>query len=60
VTPNVIHREHTSRRIDIAANAGGRSLSETVSDVRDRLDAMQFPEGYHAELMGEAVEREGA
>jgi Cu/Ag efflux pump CusA len=59
-TPNVIHRENTSRRIDIAANAGGRSLSETVSDVRDRLDAMQFPEGYHAELMGEAVEREGA
>jgi Cu/Ag efflux pump CusA len=59
-TPNVIHREDTSRRIDIAANAGSRSLSETVSDVRDRLDAMTLPEGYHAELLGEAVEREGA
>jgi CzcA family heavy metal efflux pump len=59
-TPNVIHRQDTSRRIDIAANAGTRSLSETVSDVRDRLATITFPEGYHAELMGEAVEREGA
>jgi CzcA family heavy metal efflux pump len=59
-TPNVIHREDTSRRIDIAANAGDRSLSETISDVRDRLATIKFPEGYHAELMGEAVEREGA
>jgi CzcA family heavy metal efflux pump len=59
-TPNVIHREDTSRRIDIAANAGDRSLSETVSDVRDRLATLSFPEGYHAELLGEAVEQEGA
>jgi CzcA family heavy metal efflux pump len=59
-TPNVVHRQDTSRRIDIAANAGDRSLSETVSDVRDRLSTVKFPEGYHAELMGEAVEREGA
>jgi CzcA family heavy metal efflux pump len=59
-TPNVIHREDTSRRIDIAANAGERSLSETVGDVRDRLATIRFPEGYHAELMGEAVEQEGA
>jgi CzcA family heavy metal efflux pump len=59
-TPNVIHREDTSRRIDIAANASERSLSEIVADVRDRLQTVSFPEGYHAELLGEAVEREGA
>jgi Cu/Ag efflux pump CusA len=59
-TPNVIRREDTSRRIDIGANAGERSLSEIVGDVRNRLDAIRFPEGYHAELLGEAVEREGA
>jgi Cu/Ag efflux pump CusA len=59
-TPNVIHREDTSRRIDIAANTGERSLSEVVADVRNRLEALNFPEGYHAELLGEAVEREGA
>jgi Cu/Ag efflux pump CusA len=59
-TPNVIRREDTSRRIDIAANASERSLSEIVGDVRDRLETVSFPEGYHAELLGEAVEREGA
>jgi len=59
-TPNVVHREDASRRIDVAANAGDRSLSETVGDVRDRLAALEFPPGYHAELKGEAVESEGA
>jgi Cu/Ag efflux pump CusA len=59
-TPNVIHREDTSRRIDIGANTSERSLSEIVSDVRDRLRTIAFPEGYHAELLGEAVEQEGA
>jgi Cu/Ag efflux pump CusA len=59
-TPNVVHREDASRRIDVAANAGDRSLSGTVGDVRERLAALTFPPGYHAELMGEAVESEGA
>jgi CzcA family heavy metal efflux pump len=59
-TPNVIHREDTSRRIDIAANVSERSLSEIVSDVRDRLEGVEFKTGYHAELLGEAVEQEGA
>jgi Cu/Ag efflux pump CusA len=59
-TPNVIHRQDTSRRIDIAANTSDRSLSETVSDVRDHLATIALPEGYHAELLGEAVESEGA
>src|SRR6185503_190909 len=59
-TPNVIKRENTSRRIDVGANAGGRSLGAIVGDVRNRLDDMNFPTGYHAELLGEAVEKEGA
>jgi CzcA family heavy metal efflux pump len=59
-TPNVIHREDTSRRIDIAANVSERSLSEIVSDVRERLEGVEFKTGYHAELLGEAVEQEGA
>jgi multidrug efflux pump subunit AcrB len=29
-------------------------------DVRDKLETITFPTGYHAELMGEAVEQEGA
>jgi CzcA family heavy metal efflux pump len=58
--PNVIRREDTSRRIDIAANAAGRSLGDIVGDVRNRLASIEFPQGYHAELLGEAVEKEGA
>jgi Cu/Ag efflux pump CusA len=59
-TPNVIHRQDTSRRIDVAANTSGRSLSAVVADVRHRLAGLTFPTGYHAELLGEAVEQEGA
>jgi CzcA family heavy metal efflux pump len=60
-TPNVIKREDTTRRIDIGANAApDRSLSETVSDVKDKLSRLSFPEGYRARLLGEAVEQEGA
>jgi Cu/Ag efflux pump CusA len=60
-TPNVIKRENTSRRIDIGANAApDRSLSEIVTDVRKQLAGVKFATGYHAELLGEAVERESA
>jgi CzcA family heavy metal efflux pump len=60
-TPNVIHRQDTSRRIDIAANvSGNRSLSDIADDVKQRLAGLKFPTAYHAELLGEAVEQEGA
>jgi CzcA family heavy metal efflux pump len=59
-SPNVIKRENTSRRIDVAANVSGRSLSTIVKDVRKQLQTVNFPREYHAELLGEAVEREGA
>ena len=56
-TPNVIQREDASRRIDVARRRRrDRSLSEVVGDVRDRLAALDIPAGYHAELLGEAVE----
>ena len=59
-TPNVVHRQDGSRRIDIAANVSDRSLSDIAGDVRDKLATLTFPAGYHAELMGEAVEQEGS
>jgi CzcA family heavy metal efflux pump len=60
-TPNVIHRQDTSRRIDIAANVSAdRNLSDIADDVKHELAGVTFPTGYHAELLGEAVEQEGA
>jgi CzcA family heavy metal efflux pump len=59
-TPNVITRENASRRIDVGANLAGRDLGSAVGDVRDRVAQIKFPIGYHAEVLGEAAEREKA
>ncbi len=59
-TPNLIEREHNSRRIDVSLNARGRDLGAVVRDVKQRLQAMNFPLGYHAEVLGEYEERQAA
>jgi CzcA family heavy metal efflux pump len=59
-TPNAIKRENASRRIDVAANLGGRDLGSVTADVRRRLASIRLPVGYHAELLGEAAERQAA
>jgi CzcA family heavy metal efflux pump len=60
-TPNVIQRENASRRIDVAADLPeGRDLGAVTADIKDRLDDLKLPLGYHAELLGEAAERQSA
>jgi Cu/Ag efflux pump CusA len=59
-TPNLIEREHNSRRIDVGLNAHGRDLGAVVRDTKQRLQAMNFPLGYHAEVLGEYEERQAA
>jgi CzcA family heavy metal efflux pump len=59
-SPSSIHREESSRRLDIGANVHGRALGDVAQDVSDRLDAIKLPTGYHAELQGEAVEHQNA
>jgi len=59
-TPNGIKRQDQSRRIDVDANIEGRSLSEVVADVEERLEETEFPTGYNAELLGEDLERKDA
>lgn len=58
--PNVIERQADSRRIDVAANVSGRDLGSVADEVQDRLEAVSYPRGYHAELLGEFAEREAA
>jgi CzcA family heavy metal efflux pump len=58
--PNVIEREHDSRRIDVAASVGGRDLGSVAKDVHAAVAAMQFDRGYHAEVIGEYQERQQA
>jgi Cu/Ag efflux pump CusA len=57
-TPSDIKRENASRRIDIDANISGRDLGSVTRDVDAKLASMHFPLGYHAELLGEAAERQ--
>jgi CzcA family heavy metal efflux pump len=59
-TPNLIARENNSRRIDVGLNVSGRDLGAVVSDVQQRLSAIEFPLEYHAELLGEYQERQAA
>ncbi len=56
-TPNAIQRDKQSRRIDVGANvAEGADLGAVVDAVEQRVDAVDYPLGYHAEVLGESDE----
>src|SRR5918996_4817898 len=59
-TPNMIRREDVSRRIDVTADVRGRDLGSVVADVERALAGVDFPRGYHAQLLGESAERASA
>ncbi|MFN2468612.1 MAG: efflux RND transporter permease subunit [Gaiellaceae bacterium] len=59
-TPNIIKRENISRRLDVTGDLGGRDLGSVVADVERALARVDFPRGYHAELLGESAERAAA
>jgi CzcA family heavy metal efflux pump len=57
---NLIQRENDSRRIDVGADVRGRDVGSVAHDVEQRLQAVSFPLGYHAEVLGEYAERQAA
>jgi len=59
-TPNVIERDDGTRRIDVEANVEGRDLGAVVADVERAVDSVDFPTGYHPEIIGEFAERQAA
>jgi Cu/Ag efflux pump CusA len=60
-TPNVVQRENASRRIDVAADLRrGADLGAVTDHLHQRLAKVALPLGYHAELLGEAAERQSA
>ena len=58
--PNGIRREKQARRIDVDADVEGRSLSAVVDEIEERMEGIEWPVGYHAELLGEDKERKSA
>jgi CzcA family heavy metal efflux pump len=59
-TPNAINREGQARRINVDADVEGRDLGSVVADVERALGEIEFPTGYHPELIGEYAERQAA
>ncbi len=59
-TPAVIQRDGVSRRIDVTADAAGRSVSSILSEVKERLSKEKFPLEYHAVVLGGYEERQAA
>ncbi|MFL6097741.1 MAG: efflux RND transporter permease subunit [Blastococcus sp.] len=59
-TPNSIEREDGSRRLDVGTNVEGRDLGSVADELDDRLAQVDFPRGYHAEILGEYEERQAA
>jgi Cu/Ag efflux pump CusA len=58
-SPNAIDREGDSRRLDVSATFEG-DLGSVVEQLQDKLEGVQFEQGYHAEILGEWQERESA
>jgi Cu/Ag efflux pump CusA len=59
-TPNDIHHEGLFRSLDVSANISERDLGSVVGDLKQELDDVEWPLGYHAELLGEYAERQAA
>jgi Cu/Ag efflux pump CusA len=60
-TPNIVTRENGSRRIDVGANvAAGADLGSIAREVQRKVSQVDFPRGYHAELLGEYTEAQAA
>jgi len=59
--PNAINRENQARRINIEADLKeGYDLAVAMDAVQDALDAVEFPLGYHPEVLGDYAERQSA
>ena len=58
--PSSIPHEDGLRTITIGANVSGRDLGTVAESIEDRLEDMEMPLGYFAEVDGEYVERQEA
>jgi Cu/Ag efflux pump CusA len=58
--PNAIDRENGSRKLDVGTNVDGRDLGSVAQDLKQKLADVDFPRGYHAEIIGEYQERQAA
>ena len=58
--PNVIKHEAVSRYLDVSANVHGRDFGSVARDIEHRIQGLEFPLEYHAEVLGEHAEQQAA
>jgi CzcA family heavy metal efflux pump len=58
--PNEIKRESASRRLDVTCNVSGRDLGSVAREIEQRVRALEFPQEYHPEFLGEYEARESS
>ncbi len=55
-----IRREAVSRFVDIGANISGRNFDDVAANIKERLQIVDFPFEFHAEVLTESVEQQAA
>lgn len=58
--PNAIYHEGLARRLHVEADVRGRDLGSVVTEVEAALQSIDYPLGYHSELLGEFAELQAA
>ncbi len=58
--PVNIKRDSVSRYIDVTGTVGGRSYGDVAADIQSRLNSVDFPLEYHAELQGNYAQQRTA
>jgi Cu/Ag efflux pump CusA len=59
-TPISIKRDAVSRFVDVGVNVRGRDLGSVAADIEQRLQGVEFPSEFHAEVLGAYAERQAA
>jgi CzcA family heavy metal efflux pump len=57
-TPIIIRRDAVSRFVDVSADVTGRSLASVMAEIDRRLEGIEFPLEYHAEVLGVSADQQ--
>jgi Cu/Ag efflux pump CusA len=59
-TPIIINRDAVSRYVDVNVSVSGRNLGSITADIQARLQSVEFPLEFHAEVLGASAEQQAA
>jgi Cu/Ag efflux pump CusA len=59
-SPNLVQHETVSRRIDVSLNVRGRDPSAVASDIQQRIQGINFPLEYRAQVLGGYEQQQAA